>query len=310
MHDQCGVSSRIQLLEFALATNIEQLRTKEISEQEAQNKIIALKTALQREQNQAHERINHIEEMAEREKQRILKHLEDEKRFTRDIISKSETMIEQLKCELTSERKHKTDEQKTREALRDIYKKISPRKGKSLTKLNKDETYTKEDDNEDDDESRLDGETTVYHKDDPFFASTPRDHSLLSERNESSDSNAFQRQLEEQLRDDNDESLFNDQQGESNLTTGTFRLSLPLSPKRRRNKNFLSSASSSFDKTQPSIMKIDSTSNVEGNFDFKLFRISQVNESDRNPGGGPTNGSLMLGSNGRIVRPGYSIAHM
>lgn len=259
MHDQCtvsSISSRIQLLELALATNVEQLRKKEISEQEAQNKIIELKIALQREQNQAHERINHIEEMAEREKQRILKHLEDEKRFTRDIITKSETMIEQLKRELSSERKRKTDEQKTRDAMRDIYKKLTPYKGKSLTKLNKDETYTKENINQDDDESHLDGETTVCHKDDPFFASTPRDHSLLSERNESSDSNTLQRQLDEQLGDDNDELLLNNQKGGANLTTGAFR-----SPKRRKNKNF---SLSSFDKTQPSIMKIDSTSTAEG----------------------------------------------
>ena len=45
-----------------------------------------MKTALEREQNQAHERIQHIEDMAEREKQRILKHLEDEHQLHPDKV--------------------------------------------------------------------------------------------------------------------------------------------------------------------------------------------------------------------------------
>ncbi|CAF1297029.1 unnamed protein product, partial [Adineta steineri] len=275
VHDQSSVTTRIQLLEIALEANVEQLRTKEISEQEAQNKVIELKTALQREQNQAHERICHIEEMAEREKQRILKHLEDEKHFTRDIIEKSETMIDQLKRELSSERKRKTDDQKTHDALRDIYKKIGPSQGKTLTKLNNNATFTKESTEEivggsgDDD-----GDTTVYHKDDPFFASTPRDRSLLTEGNESSDSNALQRQLEEQLRDDNDESLLIDQQSETNKSIGRSRSCLPPSPKRRTNKNSLSRTSSASDKIQSSISKTDSISNAEDDDDNDLlFRL-------------------------------------
>ncbi|CAF1200319.1 unnamed protein product [Rotaria sordida] len=271
-HDRCSetaTSPRVQLLEYTSANNVEQFRTKEISEQEAQNKIIELQIALEREQNQAREHINQIEEMAEREKQRILRHLEDEKRFTRDIIIKSETMIEQLKRELSSERKHKTDEQKTRDALRDIYKKISPDQGKTLSKSTKNETNIKDNDDDDDDdddddndESRLDGETTVYHRDDLFLASTPRDRSLLTGRNEYSDSNALRRQLEEQLQDDNDESLLNDQKLKSNLTTGTTYSYLPPTPKRRINTKFHSNElSSSFDKTQPTIMKIDPTLN-------------------------------------------------
>ncbi|CAF3543247.1 unnamed protein product [Adineta steineri] len=275
VHDQSSVTTRIQLLEIALEANVEQLRTKEISEQEAQNKVIELKTALQREQNQAHERICHIEEMAEREKQRILKHLEDEKHFTRDIIEKSETMIDQLKRELSSERKRKTDDQKTHDALRDIYKKIGPSQGKTLTKLNNNATFTKESTEEivggsgDDD-----GDTTVYHKDDPFFASTPRDRSLLTEGNESSDSNALQRQLEEQLRDDNDESLLIDQQSETNKSIGRSRSCLPPSPKRRTNKKSLSRTSSASDKIQSSISKTDSISNAEDDDDNDLlFRL-------------------------------------
>ncbi|CAF4273756.1 unnamed protein product, partial [Rotaria sp. Silwood2] len=263
--DRCSAkatSSRIQLLEYSLANNVEQLRTKEISEQEAQNKIIELQIALEREQNQAREQINQIEEMAEREKQRILKHLEDEKRFTRDIIIKSETMIEQLKRELSSERKHKTDEEKTRDALRDIYKKISPSPGKTLSKSTKNGTNIKDDDDDDNDESRLDGETTVYHRDDPFLASTPRDRSLLNGRNETSDSNALRRQLEEQLKDDHDESLLNDQKLKTNLTTGTVYSCLPPTPKRRANTKLHSNElSSSFNKTHPTIIKLDPTSN-------------------------------------------------
>jgi hypothetical protein len=205
--------------------------------------------------------------MAEREKQRILKHLENEKRFTRDIIHKSETMIEQLKRELSTERKRKTDEEKTHDALRDIYKKIIPRQVKTLTKSPKHETHTREEDDDDDRESRLDGETTVYHKDDPFFASTPRDRSLLTGRNESSDSNALRRQLEEQLKDDNDESLLNitDPKTRSNFTTENYRSSLPPTSKRRANSKFHSTASSSFDKTQATNKKIDPSSNGGGN---------------------------------------------
>ncbi len=266
MQDRCSISStssRIQLLEFALAANVEQLRTKEITEQEAQNQILELQLALEREQNQARERIDQIEEMAEREKQRILKHLEEEKRFTRDIINKSETMIEQLKRELSSERKHKTDEEKTRDSLRDIYKKISPHQGKTSSKFLQDQTKTEDDD---DDESRLDGETTVYHKDDPFLASTPRDRSLVIGRNESSDSNALRRELEEHLKDDQDESLLNDQKTKSNLTTGSFRSRLPPTPKRQINTKYHANvSSSSYEKPHPTIIKLDPTSNGGGN---------------------------------------------
>ena len=109
--------------------------------------------------------------MAEKEKQRILKHLENEKRFTRDIINKSETMIKQLKRELSSERRRKNDEEKSHQSLRDMYRKITPRKVKVLTKNTIKTNENNDDDNND--ESHLDGETTVYHKDDPFFASTP-----------------------------------------------------------------------------------------------------------------------------------------
>lgn len=270
-----GVSTRVELLEIALAANVEQLRAKEISEHEAQNKILELKSALQREQNQAHERIQHIEDMAEREKQRILKHLEDEKRFTRDIISKSETMIEQLKRELSCERRRKTEEEKNRDALRDIYKKITPQPGRSSMKFNQNDTFTKDtnedpdnhnDDDDDDEESRLDNETTVYHKDDPFFASTPRDRSLLMEENENSDSNALRRQLEEQLRNVEDDSVLVDQQEQPTKEPAASRSGLPPMSRRRLNKNPLSSASStsSFDKAQKPRTKIDSTSNVEG----------------------------------------------
>ncbi|CAF1282565.1 unnamed protein product, partial [Adineta ricciae] len=270
-----GVSTRVDLLEIALAANVEQLRAKEISEHEAQNKILELKSALQREQNQAHERIQHIEDMAEREKQRILKHLEDEKRFTRDIISKSETMIEQLKRELSCERRRKTEDEKNRDALRDIYKKITPQPGRNLTKFNQNDTFTKDtnqgpdnrdDDNDDDDEeSRLDNETTVYHKDDPFFASTPRDQSFLMEENENSDSNALRRQLEEQLRNVEDDSVIVDQQERPTKEPTTYRSGLPPMSKRRLTKNPISSASStsSFEKSQKPRTKIDSTSNVE-----------------------------------------------
>ncbi|CAF3709392.1 unnamed protein product [Rotaria sp. Silwood1] len=267
INDRCSTtatSSRVELLKYSLANNVEQLRTKEISEQEAQNKIIELQIALEREQNQAREQINQIEEMAEREKQRILKHLEDEKRFTRDIINKSETMIEQLKRELSSERKRKTDEEKTRDALRDIYKKISPNRGKTLLKSTKDEIDIKNDDDDDEDndndndESRLDGETTVYHRDDPFLASTPRDRSLLHGRNENSNSHALRRQLEEQLKDDNDESLLNNQK----LITGIDYSCLPPTPKRRTNtKSHSNELSSSFNKTHSTIIKLDPTSN-------------------------------------------------
>jgi hypothetical protein len=246
-----------------LATNVEQLRTKEISEQEAQNQINQLQTALELEQNQARERIEQIEEMAEREKQRILRHLEDEKRFTRDIINKSETMIDQLKRELSSERKRKTDEQKAHDALRDIYKKMTPRQGKNAGKFLKNDTKENDDDHIDDDESRLDGETTVYHKDDPFLASTPRDRSLLIGRNESSDSNTLHRQFEEQLKD---ESLLDEQKAKSSLITGPLRSRLPPAPKRQTNTKLSSStSSSSFDKTQPTIIKLDPTSHAGGN---------------------------------------------
>jgi hypothetical protein len=273
--DRYSVSSRLQLLEFALATNVEQLRSKEISEKDAQNKIIELQTTLEREQNQARERINQIEEMADKEKQRILKHLEDEKRFTRDIIDKSETMIKQLKRELSSERRRTTDEHKAQQSLRDIYKKIPPRQVKVLTK-NPIHTNENMDVDDDHDESRLDGETTVYHKDDPFFASTPRDHSLLTGRNENSDYNALQRQLEEQLKDENDEnddidndSFSNDHKGKSNLTTRTSRSSLPPTPKRRTNTKFHSSVISSFEGTRPTVIEIDTTSHKEGKFNMK-----------------------------------------
>lgn len=273
MHDPSSVSSRVELLEFALTTNVEQLRTKEISEQQAQNKIQELQIAIEQEQNQARERIEQVEEMAEREKQRILRHLEDEKRFTRDTIDKSEIMIGQLKRELSSERKKKTDDQKTHDALRDIYKKISPRQGKHLSKFIKNERNPKhdnddDDDDDDDDESRLDGETTVYHKDDFFLSSTPRDRSFVIGRNDSADSNALRRQLEE----DNDESLLNDQKSKSHLTSGSFRSRLPPTPKRQTTAKFHSSVSPSYDKTRRTVIKLDSTSKGAGN-----FQIAHIN---------------------------------
>ena len=273
MHDPCSaspVSSRIQFLEHPSKSNVEQLLIKEKSEQEAQNKIIELQAALVREQNQARDHINQIEEMAEREKQRILKHLEEEKRFTRDIINKSETMIEQLKRELSSERKRKTDEQKAHDALRDIYKKITPRQSDSLSKHARDESNTKENGNDDDDESHLDGETTVYHRDDPFLASTPRDRSLLAVSNISDDSNAFHRQLEEHLREDHAELLLDNRKSTSNLTTETFYSSLPPTSKRRTNTTVHSNISPSFNKSQPTVIKLDPTSNTTGNLNLKV----------------------------------------
>src|SRR5262249_20994851 len=156
----------------------------------------------------------------------------------------------------------KTDEQKTHEALRDIYKKITPHQGKTLSNTNENDD---DDNDDDDDESRLDGETTVYHKDDPFLASTPRDRSLLTERNQSSDSSRLRRQLEEQLKDDNDK---------SNLSTGTFRSRLPPTPKRQTNTKF----HSSYDKTHQTITKHDPISNGRGNLNMKFsdYRVTLI----------------------------------
>ena len=171
-------------------------------------KIAELRLALEREQSEAGERIHRLEDMAEREKQRILKHLEDEKRFTRDIIDKSETMIVQLKTELSSERQRKTEEQKTHDALRDIYKKLSPRQGKIAAKLLQGDHD--DDDDDVDEEDQFDGETTVYHKDDPWLASTPRDGSDVGDK---SNYHTLQRQLHDQFskdaEDSSDELLLN-----------------------------------------------------------------------------------------------------
>lgn len=259
MHDPS--STRIQLLEFALATNVEQLRTKEISEQEAQNKILELQTTIEKGQNQAQERIEQIQEMAEREKQRVFKHLEEEKRFTRDTIHKSEVMIDQLKRELSQERKRKTEDEKTHDALRDIYKKISPRQSR-FTKGGRNSKHNNNND-DDDNESHSDGETTVYHKDDPFFASTPRDRSLVMGKNESTDLNGFRRhQFDDDDDDDiNDESLLNDHK----LKSESFRSRLPPTPKRQTNTKFQSSVSSSYDKSRPTMIKLDSTLKIAGN---------------------------------------------
>ena len=226
----------LQLLQATVTSQFEQLRTKELNEQLAQHQISDLQLAREREQAEARERIQKIEEMAEREKQRILKHLEDEKRFTRDIIDKSETMIEQLKRELSSERQRKTEEQKTHDSLRDIYKKISPRQSRPLTKTTRsNENNQDDDDDDDDDRSHMDGETTVYHKDDPLLASTPRDRSLLVPRNDSSDYTSLRQQLEEQMQDDHEGS--HDDSGlhlKSNLRKDSHRSSLPpTTPKRR-----------------------------------------------------------------------------
>ena len=266
VHDRGSSSStpsRLALLETVLAANVEQLRTKELSERETQKQIEQLQDALEHERNQTQQRIEQIEEMAEREKQRVLKHLQEEKRFTRDIIQKSETMIDQLKRELSSERKRKTDEQKTNDALRDIYRKMTPRQGRSTSKVPRD------DHDDDEQQSCLDGETTVYHKDDPLLASTPRDRSLLTGRNENGDSRTFHRQLEDRLKDENDdlndESLFNEQKTSSNLTTGPIRSRLPPAPKRSTNITLPSSVSSSYDKAQPTIIKLDPTSHGKGN---------------------------------------------
>lgn len=260
-------SSRIQLLESAIAVNVEQLRTKEITERDTQKQIEQLRNALEQEQTQAQQRIEHIEEMAEREKRRILKHLEEEKRFTRDIINKSETMIDQLKRELSSERKRKSDEQKTQDALRDIYRKMTPRQGRSTSRSNRDD-QKENDRDEDEQQSCLDGETTVYHKDDPLLASTPRDRSLVMGRNENADSRTFHRRLEERFKDEhddiNDESLFTEQKMSSNLTTGPLLSRLPPAPKRSTNITLPSSVSSSYDKAHPTIIKLDPTSHGKG----------------------------------------------
>lgn len=262
MHDRgssSSSSSRLQLLESALAANVEQLRTKEISERETQQQIEQLRHALEQEQTQSQQRIEQIEEMAQREKRRILKHLEEEKRFTRDIINKSETMIDQLKRELSSERKRKSDDEKTHDALRDIYRKMSPRRGRSTSRSNRDE---------DDQQSCLDGETTVYHKDDPLLASTPRDRSLVMGRNEHGNSQIFHRRLEDRFRDEhddiNDESLLTEQKISSNLMTGPLLSRLPPAPKRATNITLPSSVSSSYDKAQPTIIKLDPTSHGKG----------------------------------------------
>ena len=235
-----------------------------MNEQQTQNQIADLQLALEREQTEARERIQQIEDMAEREKHRILKHLEDEKRFTRDIIDKSETMIEQLKRELSSERQRKTDEQKTHDSLRDIYKKISPRQAKAFSKPIRDNSRTRgeerghddDDDDDDEDQSHMDGETTVYHKDDPLLASTPRDRSLLLGRNESADYTSLRQHLEEQLRDDSqDDSILH---LKSNLRKESSRSALPpTTPKRRSNS------------TQPSHKsRIDHLTSGEGKLRF------------------------------------------
>lgn len=263
VHDRGSSSSstpsRLQLLETALAANVEQLRTKELTEREAQKQIEQLQHALEQERIETQQRIEQIEDMAEREKQRVLKHLQEEKHFTRDIIQKSETMIDQLKRELSSERKRKTDEQKTNDALRDIYRKMTPRQGRATSK------FHKENDHDDDEQqSCLDGETTVYHKDDPFLASTPRDRSLSTGRNENSNTRTFHR-LKDENDDLNDESLFAEQKTSSNLTTGPIRSRLPPAPKRSTNITLPSSVSSSYDKAQPTIIKLDPTSHGKGN---------------------------------------------
>ena len=207
-------------LQTTLAHQLEQLRSKDLNEQVAQHQILDLQLALERQQSETRERIQQIEEMAEREKQRILKHLEDEKRFTRDIIEKSETMIEQLKRELSVERQRKTDEEKAQESLRDIYKRINP----NLLKERKPSTN--------DDESQSDGETTVYQKDDPLLASTPRDRSLLIQRNESADLTFLQQQLDEHFSPE--------------VRRESRRSSLPPTPKRKTLSN---GASLSMEKT-------------------------------------------------------------
>jgi hypothetical protein len=170
-------------------------------------------------------------------------------------------MIKQLKRELSSERRRKDDEEKSHQSLRDMYRKTTPRKVKVLTK---NPIKTNDDDNND--ESHLDGETTVYHKDDPFFASTPRDHSSVRGRNQNSDSHALRHELEEQLKDDNDdindESLLNEQKTKLN------RSSLPPTPKRRTNTKFHSSVTSSFDGTRPTTIQIDTITQKEGNFNI------------------------------------------
>lgn len=238
----------LQLLQATVTSQFEQLRTKELNEQLAQHQIADLQLAREREQAEARERIQKIEEMAEREKQRILKHLEDEKRFTRDIIDKSETMIEQLKRELSSERQRKTEEQKTHDSLRDIYKKISPRQSRPFTKTTRSYENNQDDDDDDDDRSHMDGETTVYHKDDPLLASTPRDRSLLVPRNDSSDYTSLRQQLEEQMQDDHEES--HDDSGlhlRSNLRKDSYRSSLPPTTPKRRNSSSLPSSKNRVD---------------------------------------------------------------
>lgn len=269
MYDRCKVqpaSTCVQLTDYNLLNNVEDNRVKELSDPQAQKKISELQFALEREQAKAREQVQEIEEMAEREKQRILKHLEDEKRFTRDIIVKSETMIEQLKRELSSERKRKTTEQKTRDALRDIYKKITPNQGKNSSKSNKIEFNNKNDDgdgDDDDDDSPVDGETTVCHRDDPLLSSTPRDRSLLVGRSSSLDSHTLRRQLE----DDHDESLLHEHKSKA-----TFYSCLPPTPKRRVNaKNNSNDLSTSFEKGPKAIIKIDPASKSGGNLNIQLL---------------------------------------
>ena len=258
-YSESSSSSRIQLLEFALAANVEQLRAKELSERETQNQIDELKVTIEREQKQAQEQIEHVQDMAEREKQRILRHLEDEKRFTRDIIAKSETMIEQLKRELSSERRRKTDDERTDVALRDIYKKISPRRSRSLTKFDR-----KNDDDDDDEQTHFDGETTVYHKDDPLLASTPRDRSFVNGRYASpTRSKTLRRRLlEEQLNDDDLD--MNNSISKLQSPSPSYRSRLPPTSKRQNNSKFATSVTSSIDKTQSTIIRLDPTTVKRG----------------------------------------------
>ncbi|CAF1555557.1 unnamed protein product, partial [Didymodactylos carnosus] len=206
--DSNELSNRLSLLEYALEANIieqkQLLKSKLLTEEHARLKIQELEDQLHREQLYSQEKLNKLEQklndtttMAEKEKQRILKHLEDEKRFTRDIISKSEQMIKQLKRELSQERIVKSEQQKTSEALRDIYKKINPEKLKqqriennhdqdSRTPLSsyRSSRNIKNDDNSDVDtslhKSRTNNDSTLDNSVDkteppPLLSSTPRD---------------------------------------------------------------------------------------------------------------------------------------
>lgn len=211
-----SIDPRIEELESTIAEQRELLRRKSSAEREKENQLINLKLTVERQEIEHQARIKQIEEMAEREKYRVLKHLEDEKRISREDIEKSETMIEQLKRELSSERQKKSSEQKNFDAVRDIYRKISPRRASRRSAAIDDER-----------------EDSPRKNDDPFFASTPRDQFFFQENQFSSDTGTLQKRLDEHFREQSPEQSFSNGKNRSRTS------SLPPTPKRRNNSKFV-----------------------------------------------------------------------